>query len=475
MAVSFSDVSFHKGGVDFEAFVGIFETHVEVHELHPSQTSVGVYCFSLRVSLKSFVKLFESSWEVPSFEEFVSFLSMLLSDLRVDIVFRSLVLLDFLSCNKGHLDAMVLIFQESLLVHADSFIDQAHLDLSVSFTVHGFGEFNVIVATAALSLSDGGVTSFDTFVILLHLEEAGGLVGVETQLLGAPVDGLLVVLESLNELFLFVELITLGLDGFGLFLGCDSEPLVFWECCLSLFLLLLLLFLLSGGLFSCALLAGVFVLISILHLFLLEVSKVNSREYLEYVHKSLVRLHHLHEHLGVLLAHSPHAGELRVFEVLLDLWVGLEFGFSLWPTEHVAHATTRRTSHSAHARHPTAHASTHLSCHLLVDALDSLLDLSVVGVLLQTLFEGLQSFVELSKPLQSVSLPLIPLGPVSLDLNALIPVLQCLFVLSHIVITRRSVTIYRMVGRIFLNGLSVKLNCFLEVLLLKSLCSLFFS
>ena len=288
MAVAFSDVSFHKGGVDFETFVCIFETHVEVHELHPSQTSVGVYCFSLRVSLKSFVKLFKSSWEVASFEEFVTFLPMLLSDLRVDIVFGSLVLLDFLSCNKGHLDAMVLIFQESLLVHADSFIDQAHLDLSVSFTVHGFGEFNVIVATAALSLSDGSVTSFDTFVILLHLEEAGGLVGVETQLLGAPVDGLLVVLKSFNELFLFVELITLGLDGFSLFLGCDSEPLVFWECCLSLFLLLLLLFLLSGGLFSCALLAGVFVLISILHLFLLEVSKVNSREYLEYVHKSLV-------------------------------------------------------------------------------------------------------------------------------------------------------------------------------------------
>ncbi len=280
------------------------------------------------------------------------------------------------------------------------------------FTGERLAELNIIIV-ACLALLDRLIALLYAPFVVLHLEVCGGLVVDVRDLVLIELERLVVLLESLRELLLLVELVSLVLDGLGLFLAGNLVPLLGGE-------LLLLLLLLPGLIFSAllgrqlfVLLAEIFLLIFGLHLLGLHVHQVDACQLLEDIHETRVDLDDLHQHLRVLLAQLEGVAEFGVLEVSGDSRVGHKLDHGLG-TEHAACIVCSRGS------------------LLLAALLKSLLDLGVVWVQLKTLLKSSDGIVKASKILKSHCATLVTPVPISFDLNAPISVRESELGLAHV-------------------------------------------
>lgn len=185
-----------------------------------------------------------------------------------------------------------------LLVELDGFIKLLLSQESSSLSGKGLAEFLEIVLSlfgnlnASVALSDAGIK-------VLHLHVDGGQVGVVEHFGGVSLDGLGVELNSLREISLLVEIITLSLERVSIFFRVDALFLLcshaglslclgFGNCFFSL--LLLVFFHLFLHLTSIC-----------LRLVLLSLHgiQINTGQFLKDIHESGIALHELHHHLGV--------------------------------------------------------------------------------------------------------------------------------------------------------------------------------
>ena len=212
--------------------------------------------------------------------------------------------------------------------------------------------------------------------------------------LWACINCLLVVFESICEVLLFVVFSSSCFVSFCLLLYFELFSLFSWKSsffCLFSFSLIFSFFCSS---LSSSLLLGLFIICIFFHLLFLNIHKIDTSEFLEYIHESWIRLNQLHEHLRVGLAHLPHTGKLRILKVFSDSWISSQFSLSLWSTKHVAHASSWRSLWSESSSHSSSHGLCLLISHY---SLHSTLNLSIIWIDLKTSLISLIRLLELIK------------------------------------------------------------------------------
>jgi hypothetical protein len=173
--------------------------------------------------------------------------------------------------------------------------------------------------------------------------------------------GFLVLLNGLSELFLLVELITLVLNSLGLLLTSDLFLFFLRESRLLVFFAFFLFFFTFLGKFFLGLLASVLLLFLCLHLLGLHVHEIDAGQLLEHIHETWVHLHQLHHNLRVFLAHLERVTEFGILEITSNSGV------------------CHKLHHGLRTKH-TATVTSLSSCFFFAALLKTLLDLSIFWV-----------------------------------------------------------------------------------------------
>ena len=118
----------------------------------------------------------------------------------------------------------VIIFKETGLIEINSFIKFILCRHCTSFAGKSLAELLIIIV-ALLALLDCLIALFNALLVILHLIVCGSLVIDVSDLILIKLEGFIVFLESLSELLLLVELVSLVLDSFCLLLA--GNPLLF--------------------------------------------------------------------------------------------------------------------------------------------------------------------------------------------------------------------------------------------------------
>jgi len=110
VAITLPQIRFHKLGFKLDTFISVLQCLLHDHELDVGGAPVRIDGDGFGIAAQAFVVFFDSSRVSTFLEQFITFLSMLLSLCRVDVCLGFGILFNLLSFREGHFDNMALIF-----------------------------------------------------------------------------------------------------------------------------------------------------------------------------------------------------------------------------------------------------------------------------------------------------------------------------------------------------------------------------
>ena len=110
VSLSFANPTFDEVWVHFYAHFSISQSPRWVHHLCVCGRSISVHGNVFRIASQCLIKLFECAWEISIFKELDSFFFMLLRQLRIEVSFSFLLLLQPLNFLHTILDPIVVVF-----------------------------------------------------------------------------------------------------------------------------------------------------------------------------------------------------------------------------------------------------------------------------------------------------------------------------------------------------------------------------
>lgn len=247
---------------------------------------------------------------------------------------------------------VIVVLQEGVLETGDGLGVLVHLSHGQGFAAESLAHL-VAVVVFALRMGDSDFTLLNALSVLLHLEVDGTQVGVVNELLFVKSNSFAVESNGGFKVLVLVSSISLKLLIFSIFLALNLSLFLRGEGSLSLGLSLGISDFLVGFHLGSVGLVTSFTLVFASHLFLLHLAHVDAGQFLEDSVISGVRLHHLHEHLGVLNDHFVAIREGGISEHTRELgesFHSLEVG-----SRHRVAVTTSRgggasTSHAGHVK-----------------------------------------------------------------------------------------------------------------------------
>ncbi len=205
-------VGFDEGGIKLEAFLGVLQPVVPLHELDVSGASIRVDGLAIRISAESLCVNLDCPRVVALLVKLIAFFAEFLS---LDRVYHFLLLvlpLELFGLLELVLHRHIAVLQERALVKIDGLIILLLSEVSSGLPGKSLPKLDVVIVSLG-RLLDCLVALFDALVILLHLIEASRSVRVVSELGLIYSNGLPVEFESLLEVLGLVSLIALGLLG----------------------------------------------------------------------------------------------------------------------------------------------------------------------------------------------------------------------------------------------------------------------
>jgi len=214
---------------------------------------------------------------------------MFLSNLRVDISFGCFILLSFDYFLKGHFDWVFIVFDQSFIVHLNTFIIFLLLEVSITLSGQDFSKFNIIISSC-FRYFNCIITSLNTSIIILHFEINCSFVWVICKLTWTKFNCFSIELKSFLKVSSFVEHSSFSLCSFSLLFDINSISLLFWKCSFFSFLSLFLVVCFLGLGSNFGFLSKVTLLFCSSLLILVHLEQVDPSKLLKDIHKSWIGL-----------------------------------------------------------------------------------------------------------------------------------------------------------------------------------------